>query len=218
MGLTEDQILQWFSQYAYQPWLVYGAIVVFMFLSSFGVPIPEEITLLSTGLVAYMGSRPDLYPPPYPGAPVVNLYLAAIIATLSVFLSDFLVYFLGRHSGPWLHKIPWLERQLSRMDKVMEWTNRYGKWASGIFRFTPGLRFPGHFACGLLGVTPLQFMAIDGFAVLISVPTQILLIGHYGHDILESLKTGKIYLLAALSVVALLFLGRWVYRRFRRKH
>jgi len=215
LGITEDKILQWFGQYAYRPMWVYMAIVTLMFLSSFGLPFPEEITLVSTGLVAYMGTRPDLYPPPFPGAPVVNLYMAAVVATLSVFLSDYLVYFLGRHSGQRLQKHRWMQKHLASMDKVLKWTSRYGMWAAGVFRFTPGLRFPGHFACGLLRVTPLQFTAIDGTAVLISVPTQVILVGLYGQTILEYIKVGKVYLGIGLAGLVLFLVGRWLFRKVR---
>ena len=67
MGFSEDQLLLWFSQYAHSPMLVYSIVVGLMIASSFGLPVPEEITLVSVGLVAYMGSRPDLFPPPTKG-------------------------------------------------------------------------------------------------------------------------------------------------------
>ncbi len=185
-----------------------------MFLSSFGLPFPEEITLVSTGIVAYMGTRPDLYPPPFPGAEAVNLYVAAGVATISVFLSDYLVFFLGRHFGYRIQNHRLMQNQMSRMDKVLDWTSRYGMWAAAVFRFTPGLRFPGHFTCGLLKVKPIHFMAIDGTAVLISVPTQVILVGLYGQTILEYIKIGKLYLIVALAGFLLFLIGRWIVRKF----
>ncbi len=210
MGFSEDQILVWFSQYAYQPLTVYFTVVLFMLASSFGLPIPEEVTLISTGIVAYMGSRPDLYPPPYDGAAVVGVKTAAAICFLAVFLSDFLVFSLGRYLGNRLIKTRFLQKNRETFDKVSRWVQRYGMWAAGIFRFTPGFRFPGHFSCGMLGLKPRQFVAVDGLAALVSVPTQVILIASFGDKILGNLKEAKLVLFAIIAVlVGIFFLRRY---------
>ena len=162
MGFSEDQILLWFQQYAYQPYLVYFAVVALMVASSFGLPVPEEVTLVGLGLVCYIGSRPDLYPPPSPGAPVVEVEVAALVALLAVFLSDYLVFSLGKFFGVRLMKTRFFAKNQDSFDKVSSWVKRYGMWAAGIFRFTPGLRFPGHFSCGMLGLKQSQFFLVDG--------------------------------------------------------
>lgn len=213
MGFSEDQILVWFSQYAYQPMLVYGALIGLMVISSFGFPAPEELTLLATGLTCYMGTRPDLYPPPYEGAPVVDVYTAAMIALMAVFLSDFLVFSLGRYFGGRLLKTSYLDRFSESFDKVSTWVKKYGAYAAGAFRFTPGLRFPGHFSCGMLGLSPAKFITVDGFAALISVPTQIFLIATYGETILAKIKQFKLFILAvAIAFVVFLLVRRLLSR------
>ena len=80
----EHIVSEFFSQYAYTPWLVYGAICLFMMLSAFGMPIPEEIILVSSGFVGYMALNPADYPPPYPGAISVNVYVLAGVAFAAV--------------------------------------------------------------------------------------------------------------------------------------
>ena len=91
MGI-EDYIFEIFQQYAYQPFTVYAIIVGLMVLSSFGLPIPEEVTLVSTGFLAYIGTKPDLYPTSYEGAPTVDAYTASIVCLLAVFISDYLIF------------------------------------------------------------------------------------------------------------------------------
>ena len=98
MGI-EEQIINFFQQYAYEPGIVYAAIVTLMVLSSFGLPIPEEVTLVSTGFLAYIGTKPDLYLPPYEGAPTVDPYTASIVCLLAVFISDYLIFLLGKFLG-----------------------------------------------------------------------------------------------------------------------
>ncbi len=207
-GLSEADIIAWFASKAYEPMFVYSTIVFFMFASSFGLPLPEEITLISAGLVGHVAMHPELYDHPSGlGAPV-NLYVLASVCFLAVVVSDVVIFMLGRHGGRWLFDRPRFRHfpEKDSFRRVQRWTMRYGYWASGIFRFTPGLRFPGHMACGMLGVPTWKFLAIDGTAALISVPTQIILIGYYGDVILANFRIVKFVILgivAALAVYAL---------------
>lgn len=196
------------SQFAYQPSVVYSGLVGMMLLSSIGFPLPEEVTLVSVGILAFMGANPQLFPPPYEGAPFVNVHTAATIAFFVVFFSDFLIYSIGRFFGRKILRRPAVQRLISdaMMSRVEDWTRKYGAYACGIFRFTPGIRFPGHLACGMLKFPIWKFMLIDGLAALISVPTQIYLLAHYGEPILIYLRQFKIVVLIIIVLVVLYFL------------
>jgi membrane protein DedA with SNARE-associated domain len=213
MGFSEQEILAWFTQYAYQPLLIYFAIFCLMLASGFGLPAPEEITLVSAGLVCFVASRPDLYPPPYEGAVGVNAYVTAGVAFFSVIFSDCLVFFLGRKFGGQFLRSRYTARFRARMDDVAKWTKKYGMWAAGAFRFTPGLRFPGHFACGMMGLSTTKFVLVDALAAGVSVPTQVLLVAFYGEHILTYFKQFKIVLAVILVVVGGYYLVRWLKRR-----
>lgn len=204
----ETQILEWFMNYAYQPYMVYAGIFLIMYASSFGLPLPEEIIIISAGVVAHIAAHPDIYPPPEVGAQGVNLYFTATLCFLAVFTSDLLIYGLGRTFGSRLLTKPWFKRMIGPelLKKVMGWMGRYGFWASGIFRFTPGLRFPGHLACGMTKVPLSRFILIDGGAALLSVPTQIILIGLYGRDVVQYFKEFKFGLLGILALILIIFL------------
>lgn len=201
--------------YAYQPTWIYTFLIVMMLLSSIGLPFPEEATLVSVGLLAYMGINPHLYPPPFPGAPHVHPHTAAVVAFLAVFLSDFLIYTIGRVFGRRIFEWKPVKSVLSEENRkrIEDWTQKYGAYACGIFRFTPGLRFPGHLACGMLRFPAWKFALIDGIAALVSVPTQILLLAYYGDTILKFFKQFKIVLLC-LFVVVLAYI---LYSKYRAK-
>jgi membrane protein DedA with SNARE-associated domain len=184
-----------------------------MLASGFGLPAPEEITLVSAGLVCYFGSRPDLYPPPYEGAVAVNAYVTASVAFFSVLFSDCLVFFLGRRYGGRFLRSRYTTRFKARMEDVAKWTKKYGMWAAGAFRFTPGLRFPGHFACGMMGLSTTKFVMVDALAAGISVPTQVLLVAFYGEHILIYFKQFKVVLGVIIVVVAGYYLVRWLRHR-----
>ncbi len=193
--------------YAYEPTWVYAFLIGMMVLSSVGLPFPEEATLVSVGILAYMGAHPERYPPPFPNAPYVHAHTAAAVAFVAVFASDFLIYTIGRTFGRQVFELKPMRAILSEGNrkKIENWTLKYGAYACGIFRFTPGIRFPGHIACGMLKFPIWKFLLIDGIAALISVPTQILLLSHYGETILGFLKQFKIFVLCLLTIAALVF-------------
>lgn len=196
------------SQYAYEPGWVYFFLIMMMLLSAIGLPFPEEVTLVSVGILAYIGQNPDKYPPPFVGAPHINPTTAAIVAFLAVLLSDFLIYSIGRFFGRRVFEWNIVKRFISPENKVKieNWTHKYGALACGIFRFTPGLRFPGHLACGIVKFPLWKFLAVDGIAALISVPTQVLLFAHYGEHIYGTFRKLKYVIFGALILFAIYYI------------
>lgn len=69
-----------------------------MYASSFGVPIPEELTLVTVGFLVYLGMNPQLYPMSAGGEPL-NVHITAVVCFAAVLSSDFLVYCIGRRYG-----------------------------------------------------------------------------------------------------------------------
>lgn len=207
--LTQDQIISFLSSYAYDPVMVYSFIILILTASSFGLPIPEEITLISAGVIGYFALNPDLYPPPSPDMKPLNVWTLSIVCLFAVFFSDLLIYWIGRIGGVKIQKskrfAPLVASNL--YNKAVLLTKKYGALMAGAFRFTPGLRFPGHLACGALGVSHLKFWLSDGLAALLTVPTQVLLVAYYGEEILAYFKQFKIVILIILSVgILLLFI------------
>lgn len=220
MGFDQASLMALFGQYAYEPMYVYGFVSLFMLASGFGLPIPEELVLISSGLVAYMAQHPQLYPPPYPGAVGVDVITLSIVCFCAVLFSDLLVYFIGKYFGARIIKTQFFQKRVAGegFNKINSWFQKYGGLASGIFRFTPGLRFPGHLSCGLLGIPVWKFVLIDGGAALLSVPTQVYFVAKYGDVILDKLTEFKIYVGITLLVVFIVWLGRKLYlKRVNRK-
>lgn len=210
---NEASLIAFFSQYAYQPGYVYGFIIVFMLASSFGLPIPEELTLITAGLVAHFAQDPIRFPPPFPGAEGVNTITLCIVSFCAVFFSDLLVYFMGKFFGAKIIKMKIFQKQIAGkgFDRINSWFQKYGGWACGIFRFTPGLRFPGHLSCGFLGIPVWKFFLIDGAAALISVPTQVYFVSKNGRDILEKLQEFKLILFGIILTLFIVWFIRKMY-------
>jgi membrane protein DedA with SNARE-associated domain len=206
----ETAIGDFFAHYAYYPFWIYGGILFFMLASGFGLPLPEEVVLLSSGFIGYMALNPDQYPPPSPDSPVVNVYVLASVAFLAVILSDYLIFFLGQRYGLRILRSRFFSRLIkpTAVTRMQKWIGKYGYFACVVFRFTPGLRFPGHLMCGAMGLSPIRFLMIDGTAALLTVPTQVLLLAFYGKDIMHYLRQFKIFLLVILAIGLLIYLVR----------
>ncbi len=215
MSLTQ-WITESVQQYAYQPEMVYLLIIVIMLITGFGVPIPEEVTIITTSLMAYMAMHPDIYPPPTPDARGINVYVLMVVCFFAVFFSDLVVYTLGRQLGKNLNDNKWFQKFIDpkSFKKVKFWTQKYGAAAVGVFRFLPGLRFPGHIACGAFGIPAWKFMTIDGIVILFTIPTQVYLIAHYGEEIIKFIEKFR-YFLAAIILAILIYLGISVYRNLK---
>lgn len=216
MHFSDSWFFQWLSQYAYEPMKVYIGVFVMMIASGFGLPIPEEVQIISVGILAYMGANPQLFPPPYPGAPVVDGYEAAVVVSLSVIFADNLVFWIGRTFGRRLMRFPQLKKIFDSniMTRIHAYAGKYGVYAAFIFRFTPGLRFPAHLFLGMSHFSAIAFFLVDSFAVLISVPTQILLVYHFGEPFLDTLYKFKVYFGFALGALVVYFVGRRIWRHY----
>ncbi len=216
----EDQIATWFLQIAYQPYLVYGLVVGLMFASSFGLPLPEEVTIISASLTAFMATHPHKYPPPYPDAVGVNPYTLAVICLISVFASDYFIYWIGSYFGDKLVRHPrWAKHfEGKSFKRVQRWIHEYGTLAPFIFRFTPGLRFPGHMMCGAIGLPRWKFILVVGTAAAITVPTQVILISIYGEVILSILNKIKIVAIVGAFVACIAFIViKWRKKKSKRQ-
>lgn len=214
----EQMISDVLQSVAHSPFLVFSLLFVIMYLSSFGLPLPEEITLLTLGFLVWLSNNPD----PVTGVMSpnnINIHAAAWLAFVAVLSSDLLVFELGRRFGSRILSLPVLNKlaQPALLAKVNAWMERWGFWAAGVFRFTPGIRFPGHLSCGMLGVSRTKFLLVDGFAALVSVPTQVYLVGFYGKEIIELIRKYQPWVIGLLALGALLYYRKELAQLMRRK-
>lgn len=200
----ETFLFELLKDYTYQPYMVYSIVVIVMFLSSLGLPVPEEISIVGLGILSYVGSRPEIYPPPFEGAPHVEVIPAMLICSFSIYFSDYVVYSVGRHFGPRLFSTAWFQKVVpdKRLGLVKEWVRKWGRIVPGLFRLIPGVRFPGHLMCGALGIKRSTFLLVDGLVVLTVVPTQIYLISYYGESVVGFMKKFQ-FILGGVCVVVL---------------
>jgi membrane protein DedA with SNARE-associated domain len=145
------------------PESVYITLVGILLLCGLGVPIPEDISLLAAGYMAYKG--------------VLNVHTACIVCLAAVLTGDTMAFFLGRFFGSRI-----LEGRLSRRIfpprkqlRVRAYFRKYGSKMIFIGRFLPGLRFSLFFSAGTLRVRAAVFFIYDALAALLSVPALVYL-------------------------------------------
>ena len=206
----EEYIFNLLLSYASEPYTVYIAIVVLMTMGSFGLPISEEVVIIAAGLMAYMGSHPEIYPQIAAAEHVMTIPTTAMVCFLSIFLSDFLVFMIGRFLQT---KQAYISKLIPeyKMNKISKWVNRYGYFYPAVFRLLPGLRFPGHLSSGFFKIPYSQFIIVDGLAVLILVPTQVLIVSYWGHKIIENLKTTSVL----MAMIIVVFVTIFVFRKLK---
>ena len=222
-GSIEQSLLDFLTAFAYDPLAFYGLIIFLMTLTTLGVPISEELVIISAALVAYMGAHPELYPtPPFAvesGQSPVRASTTALVCFLAVFLSDMLVYMIGFIFRGKIINHPIIKKYISkkRKEKIDMWMSRYGAFVSGMFRFTPGLRFIGYLTCGVARIPVHKFILINGGVALLVVPSQVFIISIYGEAIIVNLKLVSITLLGLCSFLIFTMLFTHLYKFLKQK-
>ncbi len=155
-------LVEFFSTYGYAA--VFGILI----LCGFGLPIPEDISLVSGGIISGLG--------------YTNVHVMFGVSMTGVLIGDFTMYNLGRKFGPRFLNLRLVKRTLTpeRYEKIKCNLDKNGKWVIFAARFMPGLRSPIFVTAGITKfVTPAEFLLIDGSAALISVPAWVYL-GFFG--------------------------------------
>lgn len=189
----------------------YGYLAVFLILLAcgFGVPIPEDVTLVAGGIISGLG--------------YANVHLMFGVCMVGVLLGDSTMFLIGRHFGVRALRWRWVNWLLTpeRYARVQQKFERYGTRLLFIARFLPGLRSPVFLTAGMTRrVSYLKFLMLDGLAALISVPIWVYL-GDYGADnhewLLLWLKRGQTGVYVVLGVIVLAIAWYLVRKRLRRR-
>ncbi len=185
----------------------YGYIAVFVMLlvCGFGVPVPEDVTLLTGGVIAGLGHA--------------DVHTMFAVGMAGVLIGDGTMFVLGRVYGQRVQSLPGFRKVLTpeRYASAQDAFHKYGRWVMFVARFLPGLRTPVFFFAGMSHrVSFATWLLMDGVAALISVPIWVYL-GYFGaqnwdwmFSMLHRFQHG---------ILALLAIGLgWLLWRWWRKH
>lgn len=191
-----SSLVDFFSQFGHE--FAYIAVFLTLILCGFGLPVPEDISLVSGGVIAGLGYADE--------------HIMFGVGMAGVLFGDGSVFLLGRVFGEKVLRIPFIAKFLTpeRFAKVQEKFSQYGNWVVFMARFMPGLRMPIYLTAGTSDrISFFRFLLLDFSAAVISVPIWVYL-GHYGAKNLDQLGNwvhqGQITIFSLLGVgLVLLF-------------
>lgn len=170
----------------------YGSIAVFgvLLLCGFGLPIPEDITLVAGGVISSLACS-NVEGTFLQALNQCNeVHIMLLISMAGVLIGDSTMFFLGRIYGERLLKVRFFSKIVTpqRYIWIQEKFAKHGFWLIFAARFMPGLRSPIFVVTGITRkVSYIKFFLTDGFAALISVPVWIYL-GFWGERQLSDLN------------------------------
>lgn len=188
-------LISFFSSYGY--WAVFLVLLA----CGFGVPIPEDITLVSGGVISGLG--------------YTNVHIMLVVSMLGVLVGDSTMYWLGRIYGEKILKFPLIRNIATpeRFAQVQERFETQGWKLLFVARFLPGLRAVVYLVSGITRkVSFARFVLVDFVAAIISVPIWVYL-GDFGArnlDWLESqIRKGQMAIWVLLILGGLFLYWKW---------
>lgn len=197
-----EHLITIFSQYGYI------AVFAVLVMCGFGLPIPEDVTLVAGGVICALSKETDY---------ILSIHYMIIITLCGVLFGDGIMFSLGRYLGPRVTRIPGLRHVITPQNyaKIQEKARHHGDKILFIARFLPGLRAPIFVISGISHrVSLIKFFVMDGSAALISVPFLVYLGYFFADDIdevIDLVRRGEFLILGGLVVIIVgYFVIKWV--------
>jgi membrane protein DedA with SNARE-associated domain len=187
----QQELLTWIGRFSYP------AVYLLLAGTGIGLPISEDVVLLTAGITVATGHA--------------DLALMIPVAFLGVFTGDTLLFRIGARLGPKLFEVKRLKSVLTpeRVEAVRGRFQRYGAWTIFAARFLPGVRMPVFLLSGGFGVNQRRFWLADGPAALLFAPTLVYLGATFGEPALPYVRAfGGWALLGVGTLVLVVFAVR----------
>lgn len=198
--VTIDSMIGFYESFGYVA--VFGVLM----LCGFGLPIPEDISIIAGGIISGMG--------------YTNVHLMCLLCLAGVIIGDGIMYHLGKVFGEKVFQKKVAKRIISKAwyERIHQSFEKNGKMVLFAARFMPGLRTPIFLTAGITKFVGFgTFILIDGFAALISVPIWIYL-GYYGASnrtkLMHMIRDTKIGIVVILAfIIAIYFASKYFKNR-----
>jgi len=194
--------------------LGYAFIFGVLILCGFGFPLPEDVILVTGGVLAWIAS-PLEQPTWVEMLKDLRLQIMVIVGLAGILGGDSVIYWAGRRFGRRIAEV-WPFRSLitpAKLERVERLLRKRGNVVVMIARFLPGLRAPTYFTVGHSRLPFWEFLFFDGMAALVSAPLWVFLGFWFGDDIeraaREASRFGHYILAAVLAITALLVFRAW---------
>jgi membrane protein DedA with SNARE-associated domain len=195
----------------------YGFVFFVLLLCGFGLPMPEDVVLVTGGVLAWIAS--DLE---HVGIAEMirdrGLLTMIAVGLGGILAGDSVIFLAGRKFGARVADFRPLRRVITpeKLEKVEKLMRRRGNIVVVLARYIPGIRAPTYFTAGHVGLPYWEFLLFDGVAALVSAPLWVCL-GFYGgsniQDLAHLAARFSHYILLAVAVVVLAIWVRWMQAR-----
>ena len=175
------------------PVALYFLLTGILLLCGFGLPLPEDVILITGGYLAYSG--------------YIDITIFLPLAIAGVLLGDSSMFIIGKKTGDSILNHRFLSKFISpfHIKKAKAVIEKYHDKIFFLARFFPGFRAAIFYTGGALKTKFIKFFLYDSIAALISVPALVLASYFGGEYIDEVLKIAK-GVQAILILVAILIL------------
>lgn len=148
--------MEWIEQFLEE--FTYLGVFLTLFAAGLGVPIPEEIPVLASGVLAHEG--------------VVRWWLTLPVCLLGVLAGDVALYWVGHHWGERVLGWRWVRLVLTpeRETALKAAYQRHGVKIVFTARHVMGLRAAAFLTAGIARVPFGRFLAADAAAAMVGVP------------------------------------------------
>lgn len=173
--------------------VAYGVVFGVLVACGLGVPLPEDISLITGGFLAYIGA--------------VNLPIMMGVGFFGILVGDSLIFLAGRRlsqgtggGGRFFNRIITVEKRR----RVEQLFIRHGEKIVMLARFLPGVRAVTYFTAGSARMGYFRFICWDGVAALVSAPLFVYLGYRFGDELellIQKIRRGQFGFVAALAVI-----------------
>jgi membrane protein DedA with SNARE-associated domain len=170
-----------------------------------GVPIPEDVTLMTGGYLAQKG--------------IISLWPTLVVGYVGVVIGDLLIFRVGRRLKQGIYTHPRLGKLLTPKRRL--WIENHfrkrGILTVVIARHCAGLRAPTFLVAGTTDMPVWKFFLADAFSSILTVPA-VTYLGYFFADNLDQARQ-RIHRIElwALGALVLVGLAVYIYHRIRRR-
>jgi membrane protein DedA with SNARE-associated domain len=179
-------------------------VLTALLVAGLGVPLPEDVSLVSAGYLVYLGLEP--------------LWAVMLFCFVALVAGDSALYAIGRRFGPSITKHRFLRHRLTaaRLERVERHFEKHGSKTVFLGRFVVGARALFFLTAGAMKMSYGRFIFWDGIGCVLSTIGWVL-VGFLGgaqiHRVRGMVKSAQH---VAILVVALV-LVTWIVTRLLRR-
>ena len=182
----------------------YAVLFGMLFLCGLGLPVPEDIPLIVSGILI--------------GSHKMHFAIAAPLAWAGIIGGDCMLYMLGRRYGLNITRVPFVGKHLTvaRIQKAEVLFSRWGIWVVAVGRLFAVIRGAMVVAAGTLRFSFIKFIIADGLAALVSGGLFMFLGYKVGQNI-ETITRYKEWIALGFIIVGILAVFYFIWRHKRHK-